>query len=159
MVETHPEKRRIGYAHVSTVGQTLDSQLEQLCAAGCSSRNIYREKVTGARADRRELNRMLGKLALGDVVMVTRINRLGPQLPSDGTGRGRPARRDGIAAPSHLRNAQCSACRADRVAFVGRSEYGLAFFSSSATRACNCALPGSRVSSSRAWRSATVNSP
>ena len=35
-----------------------------------------REKVTGARADRRELNRMLGKLAPGDVVTVTRIDRL-----------------------------------------------------------------------------------
>ena len=36
----------------------------------------YREKVTGARADRRELNRMLGKLGPGDVVTVTRIDRL-----------------------------------------------------------------------------------
>src|ERR1700759_620213 len=76
MNETHPEKRPIGYARVSTYGQTLDVQLEQLRAAGCSSRNIYREKVTGARADRRELNRMLGKLAPGDVVTVTRIDRL-----------------------------------------------------------------------------------
>jgi DNA invertase Pin-like site-specific DNA recombinase len=76
MVETHPEKRLIGYARVSTYGQTLDSQLEQLRAAGCSSRNIYREKVTGARADRRELNRMLGKLTPDDVVTVTRIDRL-----------------------------------------------------------------------------------
>ena len=76
MNETHPEKRLIGYARVSTYGQTLDSQLGQLRAAGCTSRNIYREKVTGARADRRELNRMLGKLAPGDVVTVTRIDRL-----------------------------------------------------------------------------------
>jgi DNA invertase Pin-like site-specific DNA recombinase len=76
MTETHLEKRLIGYARVSTYGQTLDSQLEQLRAAGCSNRNIYREKVTGARADRRELNRMLGKLAPGDVVTVTRIDRL-----------------------------------------------------------------------------------
>ena len=76
MVETHPEKRLIGYARVSTYGQTLDSQLEQLRAAGCGSRNIHREKVTGARADRRELNRMLGKLAPGDMVTVTRIDRL-----------------------------------------------------------------------------------
>jgi len=76
MHETHLEKRLIGYARVSTYGQTLDAQLEQLRAAGCSSRNIYREKVTGARADRRELNRMLGKLAPGDVVTVTRIDRL-----------------------------------------------------------------------------------
>jgi resolvase-like protein len=66
MVETHPEKRLIGYARVGTVGQTLDSQLEQLRAAGCVSRSIYREKATGARPDRRELNRMLGKLGPGD---------------------------------------------------------------------------------------------
>jgi DNA invertase Pin-like site-specific DNA recombinase len=76
MTETYPEKRVIGYARVSTYGQTLDTQLDQLRAAGCSSRNIYREKVTGVRADRRELNRMLGKLAPGDVVTVTRIDRL-----------------------------------------------------------------------------------
>src|ERR1700745_4021213 len=76
MTETHPKKRLIGYARVSTYGQTLDSQLEQLRAAGCRSRHIYREKVTGAPADRRELNRMLGKLAPGDVVTVTRIDRL-----------------------------------------------------------------------------------
>ena len=76
MTENHPEKRLIGYARVSTYGQTLDSQLEQLRAAGCGSRNIYREKVTGARADRRELLRMLRRLAPGDVVTVTRIDRL-----------------------------------------------------------------------------------
>jgi DNA invertase Pin-like site-specific DNA recombinase len=49
MVETHPEKRLIGYARVSTYGQTLDAQLDQLRAAGCSSRYIYREKATGTR--------------------------------------------------------------------------------------------------------------
>jgi DNA invertase Pin-like site-specific DNA recombinase len=76
MNETHPDKRLFGYARVSTYGQTLDCQLEQLRKAGCTSRNIYREKVTGARANRRELNRMLGKLAAGDVVTVTRIDRL-----------------------------------------------------------------------------------
>ena len=63
MVETHPEKRLIGYARVSTYGQTLDSRPDQLRKAGCANRNIHREKVTGARPDRRELNRMLGKLA------------------------------------------------------------------------------------------------
>jgi DNA invertase Pin-like site-specific DNA recombinase len=76
MTGNNPEKRLIGYARVSTYGQTLESQLEQLRKAGCTSRNIYREKVTGARPDRRELNRMLRKLAPGDVVTVTRIDRL-----------------------------------------------------------------------------------
>jgi DNA invertase Pin-like site-specific DNA recombinase len=48
MIEAYPEKRLIGYARVGTHGQALDNQVEQLRAAGCSSRNIYREKATGA---------------------------------------------------------------------------------------------------------------
>jgi DNA invertase Pin-like site-specific DNA recombinase len=75
MTGANLEKRLIGYARVSTYGQTLDSQLEQLRKAGCSSRNIYWEKVTGALAERRELNRMLRKLGPGDIVTVTRIDR------------------------------------------------------------------------------------
>lgn len=64
----------VGYARVSTVGQTLDAQLEQLTAAGCS--RIFREKASGARADRRELSRLLAALQEGDQVVVTRIDRL-----------------------------------------------------------------------------------
>ena len=74
MTETQPQNRRLGYARVSTYGQTLDAQLEQLRGAGCTK--IYREKVTGAHNDRRELLRMLDHLAPGDVVTVTRIDRL-----------------------------------------------------------------------------------
>jgi DNA invertase Pin-like site-specific DNA recombinase len=55
MTELIPKNGIIGYARVSTYGQTLDAQLGQLRAAGCTSRNIYREKVTGARGDRRSL--------------------------------------------------------------------------------------------------------
>ena len=40
MIETHPEKRLIGYHRVSTYGQTFESQLAELRAAGCSGRNI-----------------------------------------------------------------------------------------------------------------------
>jgi DNA invertase Pin-like site-specific DNA recombinase len=76
MPETHPENGSSAMPASRPTGRPLDSQLEQLRKARCSSRNIYREKVTGARADRRELNRMLGKLAPGDVVTVTRIDRL-----------------------------------------------------------------------------------
>jgi DNA invertase Pin-like site-specific DNA recombinase len=74
MTETDPPSRLIGYARVSTFGQTLDAQLEQLKAAGCA--RVYREKVTGARADRKELLKMLKSLKAGDVVTVTRIDRL-----------------------------------------------------------------------------------
>jgi DNA invertase Pin-like site-specific DNA recombinase len=73
MTKNEPQNRRLGYARVSTYGQTLDAQLEQLHAAGCGK--IYREKVTGARADRRQLLDMLKHLAPGDVVTVTRIDR------------------------------------------------------------------------------------
>ena len=74
MTETPPQNRRLGYARVSTYGQTLEAQLEQLRKAGCTK--IYREKVSGARADRRELLKLLRSVGPGDVVIVTRIDRL-----------------------------------------------------------------------------------
>ena len=74
MTGPHPQNRRLGYTRVSTYGQTLDAQLEQLRCAGCTK--IYREKVTGAHNDRRQLLDMLRHLAPGDVVTVTRIDRL-----------------------------------------------------------------------------------
>jgi DNA invertase Pin-like site-specific DNA recombinase len=74
MPEKHSSTRRLGYARVSTYGQTLDAQLEQLKAEGCAK--IYREKASGAQADRRELLRMLKAIGPGDLVTVTRIDRL-----------------------------------------------------------------------------------
>src|ERR1700728_386031 len=74
MTEKNPRSRRLGYARVSTYGQTLDAQLEQLRKEGCNP--IYREKASGAQPPRRELLRMLKALAPGDVVTVTRIDRL-----------------------------------------------------------------------------------
>ena len=66
--------KRLGYARVSTVGQTLEAQLDQLKAAGCS--RVYREKVSGAKVDRKELGKLLKSIASGDAVVVTRIDRL-----------------------------------------------------------------------------------
>jgi len=74
MTETNTQTRRLGYARVSTYGQTLDAQLEQLRAEGCA--RVYREKVSGARANRRELLKLLKTLKPGDLVTVTRIDRL-----------------------------------------------------------------------------------
>ena len=64
----------IGYARVSTSGQTLDAQLEQLGAAGC--RSVFRETMGGARSDRPELRKALEALSEGDVLIVTRLDRL-----------------------------------------------------------------------------------
>lgn len=74
MTEKLPLYRLLGYARASTTGQTLEAQLEQLGAIRCG--RIYKEKVTGARPDRRELLKMLKQLEAGDVVVVTRIDRL-----------------------------------------------------------------------------------
>jgi DNA invertase Pin-like site-specific DNA recombinase len=74
MTETEPKNRRLGYARVSTYGQTLETQLAQLRKEGCAK--IYREKASGAQPTRRELLRLLKVLAPGDVVTVTRIDRL-----------------------------------------------------------------------------------
>jgi DNA invertase Pin-like site-specific DNA recombinase len=74
MTEKNHPSRRLGYARVSTYGQTLDAQLEQLRKEGCNP--IYREKASGAQPSRRELLRLLKALGSGDAVTVTRIDRL-----------------------------------------------------------------------------------
>jgi DNA invertase Pin-like site-specific DNA recombinase len=74
MTETELKTRHLGYARVSTYGQTLDAQLAQLRQQGCT--RIYREKASGAQSDRRELLRLLKSVAPGDLVTVTRIDRL-----------------------------------------------------------------------------------
>jgi DNA invertase Pin-like site-specific DNA recombinase len=48
MIETSPQNRHLGYARVSTYGQTLDAQLQQFRAEGCAK--VYREKANGATA-------------------------------------------------------------------------------------------------------------
>jgi DNA invertase Pin-like site-specific DNA recombinase len=62
-----------GYASVSSDGQSVDAQVEQLDAAGCTK--VFRETMTGARAGRRQLRRAVAQLGKGDVLMVTRLDR------------------------------------------------------------------------------------
>ena len=64
----------IGYARVSTDDQDLTLQRAALKDAGC--KRVYEEKVTGAKRDRPQLVRMLDQLRAGDVVVVSRLDRL-----------------------------------------------------------------------------------
>jgi DNA invertase Pin-like site-specific DNA recombinase len=63
-----------GYARVSTDGQSVDAQVKQLREAGAEK--IFRETASGARSDRPGLARALAALDKGDVLMVTRLDRL-----------------------------------------------------------------------------------
>jgi DNA invertase Pin-like site-specific DNA recombinase len=63
-----------GYARVSTDGQSLAAQLAELKAAGCE--RIYQEKISGARSDRKQLARLMATIDAGDIVIVTRLDRL-----------------------------------------------------------------------------------
>jgi DNA invertase Pin-like site-specific DNA recombinase len=63
-----------GYARVSTDGQSLSAQLAELKSAKCTK--IFQEKISGARPDRKQLTRLMAILAKGDVLVVTRLDRL-----------------------------------------------------------------------------------
>src|SRR5260370_3139089 len=93
----------LGYARVSTQDQQLTGQIEALKAAGATT--IYREKVSGVRADRPQLAKLMAALQPGDIVTVTKLHRLGratPEMP-ELIGRVRPAR----AAVRSLRHPLC----------------------------------------------------
>jgi DNA invertase Pin-like site-specific DNA recombinase len=63
-----------GYARVSTDGQSLESQLAALKAAGAEK--VYSEKQSVAKTDRAALTKVLAVLSAGDVLVVTRLDRL-----------------------------------------------------------------------------------
>ena len=63
-----------GYARVSTDGQSVDAQVRQLTKAGC--KKVFREVASGAKTERAQLRQLLAQIAAGDVVTVTRLDRL-----------------------------------------------------------------------------------
>ncbi len=74
--ETPPEKNMsiIGYARVSSTGQSLDVQLSKLQRHGCSK--TYQEKRTGTDDNRPQLKACLEYLREGDTLVVTKLDRL-----------------------------------------------------------------------------------
>ena len=68
----------IGYARVSTKDQNLDLQLDALKGAGCET--IFPETVSGAKAERKELDRLLSQVRKGDVIVLWKLDRLGRPL-------------------------------------------------------------------------------
>lgn len=65
---------KYGYARVSTFNQELETQLEALEKEGCSV--IYKEKFTGTKTNRPQLNELLQQLKEGDTLTVTKLDRL-----------------------------------------------------------------------------------
>lgn len=63
-----------GYARVSTEGQTLHGQVQELKTAGAD--RVFREKASGGASNRTGLRRALDALNEGDVLLVTRLDRL-----------------------------------------------------------------------------------
>jgi DNA invertase Pin-like site-specific DNA recombinase len=63
-----------GYAWVSTRDQDLAAQDAELRAAGCAK--VFKEKISGAKTDRPELVKAIGRLEPSDVLVVTRLDRL-----------------------------------------------------------------------------------
>ena len=68
----------IGYARVSTEGQNLDAQQDALQAAG--TERLFSDKISGSLRQRPELDRLLDQLRAGDVVVVTKYDRLARSL-------------------------------------------------------------------------------
>ena len=63
-----------GYARVSTDGQSVAAQVAELAAAGAAK--VFREVASGAKSDRSQLRRAVAALEDGDVLLVTRLDRL-----------------------------------------------------------------------------------
>src|SRR5215472_14285043 len=74
MHELEQQMTTIGYARVSTDGQTLQAQTEALHGAGCA--RIFAEKISGAYSDRPQLAKALAALGAGDTLIVTKLHRL-----------------------------------------------------------------------------------
>lgn len=66
-----------GYARVSTEGQCLDRQIDQLKEVGVAEENIFKEKMTGTKSERPKFKALINVLSEGDTLYIESLNRLG----------------------------------------------------------------------------------
>jgi DNA invertase Pin-like site-specific DNA recombinase len=69
--------RLFGYARVSTSKQSLDLQITALKNAGVQPNRIFTDSISGSQSDREGLNTLRLKVEQGDVILVTKLDRLG----------------------------------------------------------------------------------
>lgn len=69
---------KYGYARVSTDDQDLSTQIYRLTEYGCD--RIYQEKISGGKADRPELNKLLDSIGPGDTIVIVKLDRLGRSI-------------------------------------------------------------------------------
>ena len=128
----------LGYARVSTDGQTLDAQQAALTAAGAE--RVYAEKISSAVTERKALAKALAALATGDALLVTRLDRLA-RLRAGASGRtgemrrrlkhgqrrGPPERLEGRKPPGrrrwHARYQQDAADRSGRWRYIAGNQF------------------------------------
>ncbi len=69
-----------GYARVSTAEQSLDLQLDALLKEGVEQKNIYTDKVSSTKEERKSLAKLLKYVRDGDTIMVWKLDRLARSL-------------------------------------------------------------------------------
>ncbi|WP_029918478.1 recombinase family protein [Pelobacter seleniigenes] len=69
---------KVGYARVSTTGQNLDAQLDELREAGCQK--IFCDQISGVKEIRPEWGKLLEYIRPGDILVITELSRMSRSL-------------------------------------------------------------------------------